>query len=106
MEVTNIEVAFQYGVGDDALEREIARNVQTILSTPLGTCPLYRDFGINVVMVDQPIDVAQNLYAVTVMEAVERWEPRVQVERVTFSGSQDGNLTAKVVLNYVVQRNS
>lgn len=98
MDLSNIEIAFEYGAGEKPLEREIARNVWTILTTPLGTCPLYRDFGIDTTMLDKPIDVAKNLYAVAVMEAVERWEPRVRVQEVTFNPDIDGRLQAKVVI--------
>ena len=100
MDLSNIEIAFEYGKGDDATEREIIRNVHTILTTPVGTCPLYRDFGIDVTTVDKPLDVAKNLYAVAVMEAVEKWEPRVRVQEVTFDTGDDGKLKAKVVIAY------
>lgn len=100
MDVIDVEVSFEYGTGDDPLEREIIRNIRTILTTPIGTCPLYRDFGIDVSMVDEPMDVAKNLYAVAVMEAVEKWEPRVQVQEVTFTPDESGQLKAKVVIEY------
>lgn len=98
MDVSEIEVAFEYGTGDNALEREIARNVQTILTTPVGSCPLYRDFGLDASIIDRPMDVARNLYAVAVMEAVERFEPRVRVQGVTFTPDLTGRLRAKVVI--------
>lgn len=101
MDLSNIEIAFQYGLGDNALEREIARNVQTILTTPVGTCPLYRDFGIDVTSVDKPMDVAKNNYAVAAMEAVDRFEPRVQVQEVTFTqDASSGKFRPKVVIAY------
>lgn len=98
MDLSNIEIAFEYGSGDDALEREIIRNVHTILTTPVGTCPLYRDFGIDVTSLDRPLDVAKNLYAVAVMEAVERYEPRVRVTEVSFATNENGKMQAKVVI--------
>lgn len=100
MDLSNIEIAFEYGLGDDALEREISRNVRTILTTPVGTCPLYREFGIDVTAVDRPMDVAMNLYSVAVMEAVEKFEPRVRVQDVTFAPSPGGRLQTKVVIAY------
>lgn len=100
MDLSNIEIAFAYGKGDDALEREIARNVRTILTTPIGTCPLYREFGIDVTTVDKPMDVAINLYSVAVMEAVEKFEPRVRVQDVAFAPGPDGQLQTKVVIAY------
>ena len=36
-----------YGDGSEAERKEIIRNVQTLLTTPVGTCPLYRDFGLS-----------------------------------------------------------
>lgn len=100
MDLSNIEIAFAYGIGDNALEREITRNVRTILTTPVGTCPLYRDFGVDVTMLDKPMDVAKNLYAVAVIEAVERFEPRVRVQEVIFTPNMDGRLDTKVVIVY------
>lgn len=98
MDLSSIDIEFEYGKGDNATEREIIRNVQTILTTPVGSCPLYRDFGIDVTTVDKPMDVAQNLYAVAIMEAVEKYEPRVRVQEVTFSPDDSGQLKAKVVI--------
>ena len=99
MDLSGIEISFEYGSGGSAQRREIVRNVQTILTTPLGTCPLYRDFGLDVSWLDRPLNQAQNLFALAAMDAVERWEPRVRVESAAFtSDPADGHLTAKVVL--------
>lgn len=99
MDLSDIEISFEYGGDDTAQRREIVRNVQTILTTPLGTCPLYRDFGLDVSWLDRPMDAAQNLFALAAMEAVERWEPRARVNGVTFtSDPADGHLTAKVAI--------
>ena len=99
MDLSNIQISFAYGEGDEAERREIMRNVQTILATPLGTCPLYRDFGLDISVLDAPIDVAQNLLAVEIMDAVDRWEPRVRVTDVTFTADENGKLRTKVVLS-------
>ena len=73
--------------------------MQTILTTPLGTCPLYREFGLDVSYLDHPLDLAQNLFAVAAMEAVERWEPRVRVISVSFvADGTEGRMKAKVVI--------
>ena len=99
MDLSNVQISFAYGEGDEAERREILRNVRTILATPLGTCPLYRDFGIDTSVLDAPIDVAQNLLAVEIMDAVERWEPRVRVTEVTCTADENGKLRTKVVLS-------
>ena len=98
MDLSGIEISFNYGDGSEAERREIIRNVQTLLTTPIGTCPLYRDFGLDVTYLDYPMDLAQNLFAVAAMEAVERWESRVIVTEVTFEADANGHLKAKVVI--------
>ena len=98
MDLSGIEIAFEYGWSDEAQRREIIRNVQTILATPIGTCPLYRDFGLNTTYLDHPLSIAQNLMAVEVIEAIEKWEPRVQVKEVTFEPDKEGKLRTKVVI--------
>ena len=98
MDLSGIEIAFEYGWSVEAQRREIIRNVRTLLATPIGTCPLYRDFGLNTTYLDRPLSIAQNLMAVEVIEAIEKWEPRVQVKEVTFEPDQEGKLKTKVVI--------
>lgn len=98
MDLANIKISFEYGEGDEALRREVERNVRTVLSTPVGTCPLYRDFGISLTALDEPLDVAQNILAVEIIDAVEKWEPRVRVTRVSVEPDANGSLTTKVVI--------
>ena len=98
MDLSEIEISFIYGETAEAEREEIMRNVRTILSTPVGTCPLYRDFGIDVSPVDRPIDVAQSVIAVEIMEAVARYEPRARVIEVNFDPNISGLLKAKAVV--------
>ena len=101
MDLSNIEVGFEYGEDDTAVRKEIVRNVHTILLTPVGTCPLYRDFGLDVSYLDFPPNVAKGLFTVAAIEAVEKWEPRVRVSRVDFQADGvQGKLGAKVVLAF------
>lgn len=99
MYIAGIQVAFDYGAGESPEEREIIRNVRMILASPIGSCPMYRDFGIDASIVDKPLNVAQNLYAVNVMETVEKYEPRVSVRQVLFEPDQNGRLEVKVVIS-------
>lgn len=83
----------------DIDEREdVMRCLRTLLSTPAGTAPLSRDFGIDNSLVDGPMNVAQNILAVEIMEKVIRYEPRVRVKEVEFIPSTDGRISAKVVI--------
>ena len=57
----------------------VLQNIAVILSTPIGTIPLYRDFGLDWSFLDKPTPVAN------VREAIQRWEPRATVLDVSFS---------------------
>ena len=81
---------------------EILQNVRTILTTTKYSVPLDRDFGIDANLIDTPIDYAQAKLTAEIIDAIRRYEPRVSVSKVTFSGNaEDGQLipTVKVVIN-------
>lgn len=76
---------------------EILQNVRTILVTPKYSVPLNRNFGITATMLDLPMPVAQAKLTNEIIEAVQRYEPRVRVTQITFNGEGvDGILRPKV----------
>lgn len=82
---------------------EIVQNVKTIVSTAVGTVPLDRDFGVDSGLVDLPMPVARARLAAELIEKVKRYEPRVKVQRVTFSGDADGRLTPHLEVDILEQ---
>ncbi len=98
MDLSNIAISFTYGGGDKALRTEVERNIKTILSTPKGTCPLYREFGVDIAMLDNPTPIARNMLTVAIIDAIEEWEPRAKVTDVAVGIGADGKMTAKVVI--------
>ncbi len=81
----------------------VLQNIAVILSTPKGTVPLYRSFGLSTEFLDKPIPVAKTMMIAEVREAIEEWEPRATVVGVSFSEdiSQPGALipTVEVEIN-------
>lgn len=69
---------------------EILQNVAFILSTPLFSCCLDREFGWNQ-GIDAPINVLVTKYVANVTQAIHSLEPRAEVVRVSF---EDSNLLA------------
>ena len=63
----------------------VLQNIAVILSTPKGTVPLYREFGLDWKYLDKPMPVAKVLMISEVREAIERWEPRATVLEVSFT---------------------
>jgi phage baseplate assembly protein W len=77
---------------------EVMQNVAMIISTPRGTVPLDRGFGLSQDYIDKPINVAKALLLADIMDTVPKYEPRVQVDDVTFEidESVPGKLIPKV----------
>lgn len=65
---------------------EIMQNVRTILTTAKGEVPLDRDFGIDVSILDGPVSAVTSRLTNKIIEAVERYEPRVRVVNVKYQG--------------------
>ena len=64
--------------------KSVQQCVQNILRTVLGTVPMYREFGIDARFVDTPINVATPIIYATIREAIEEFEPRVEVTDIDF----------------------
>jgi len=83
--------------------KSILQNIRIILSTPKGTVPLYRDFGINMEFLDLPVPAAESYMRTEIRETVELWEPRVRVTGVEFDQEKlaEGRLGATVEVEII-----
>jgi len=87
--VDNLEIA-----------EEIIRNIRMIFTTPMGTVPFDRDFGIDWSILDKPLPQAKGLLTVEYINKVRQYEPRARVQEVTYKHEgTDGSLIPKVVIN-------
>jgi len=77
----------------------LAQSISDILSTPLGSRVMRRDYGSLLFdLLDQPINGALKmlLRAATAI-AIRRWEPRLRLTRVAIDGEpQGGSLTLTI----------
>ena len=82
--------------------QEVVQNVRMILTTPKGSVPLDRDFGLSFTVLDQPTPRAQALLAAEIIDQVGRYEPRAKVVQVDWEPSAgdaaDGRLIPRVSL--------
>lgn len=69
--------------------KSILQNISIILRTFKGSCPMYREFGVKTSLTDRPIPVAKALLYNAIREAVEEYEPRVEVASVDFADSSE-----------------
>ncbi len=83
-------------------EEHLAQSVLDIITTPLGTRPMRRDYGCLLFgLLDAPGNRATLLLVtVAVATALARWEPRISVTQVTFDGDlADGQASVTITGN-------
>ena len=75
---------------------DIRNCLKTIAATRVGSVPLYRHFGTDWEWIDRPEPYAMARYRADLMEAIDRYEPRVEVLSITFkkdkAAAMDGKL--------------
>ncbi len=81
-------------IGLEGVE-EILQNVAVILSTPKGSVPLDREFGVSWMFVDSPTPRALAELRAEILSALERYEPRVRVLEISFTA--DAGKPSKVI---------
>lgn len=81
----------------------VLQNIAVILSTPKGSVPQYREFGLSAVFLDKPTPMAKMMIRAEVREAIERWEPRAQFVGMTFEEriTQPGTLWPAVEVEII-----
>lgn len=72
---------------------DVKRCLETLLSIQAGTQPLDRNLGIDYNgIIGYPMNVAENMLSLEIIEKVSIYEPRVEVEAVSFQTGTDGQL--------------
>jgi len=85
-------------------EEEILQNIENLLTTPKFSVPLDRDFGLSQRFVDKPLPVAEMVFRSEILDAIEKYEPRVRVEGVTFeNGDVPGKLIPRVEVTILAE---
>lgn len=85
----------------------LKQSVVDILSTPIGSRVMRRDYGSRLFyLIDAPLNRATliDLYA-AVAEALAKWEDRITVQQVDVTSSQIGQITLAITGIYYIDGN-
>lgn len=77
---------------------EIKRCLYALYSTPAGSQPLDREFGLSMEFLDYPAPVVKNRYALEVIQKTARYEPRVKAVSVTYKDTANPEHLHPVIL--------
>lgn len=97
MNNTQYEFHLEYTFASEALA-ELNRRIMLLLTTPIGTIPLDREFGTDWSFLDMPSGMAKSLFAAEVAEKIQIFFPEVRVDAVEWTVGEDGTLIPKVVI--------
>lgn len=81
----------------------LRQSIRDILTTPLGTRVMRRDYGSRLYeLVDAPVNQATllDLYAATA-EALATWEPRIALQRVQVTTAEPGSVVLSLTGQYL-----
>ncbi len=77
---------------------EIIQNVKTIISTPKGSVPLMRDFGVDWQVIDTLTPELELKLKEEIFTQIERWEKRAKVTKISILPDKDGKPTVTLTL--------
>lgn len=77
------------------IEEEVLQNVVTLISTSKYDVPLDRGFGLEQQFIDMPLPTAQAIFISEIFDAIEKYEPRAEVLKITFE--QDEKMSGKLI---------
>ena len=81
---------------------DVKRCLETLCSIRAGSQPLDRNLGIDYdSVVGYPINVAENMLALEIIDKINTYEPRVEVNSVSFEHNANGQLIPHI---YVTKR--
>jgi uncharacterized protein len=97
--INNTQYKFHlaYTFTSDALA-ELNRKISLLLTTPVGTMPLDREFGTDWSFLDAPSEAAKSLFVAEIADKIQTFIPEVRVEAVEWVVSDVGALIPKVVI--------
>lgn len=78
----------------ESREEEILQNIENLLTTTKFSVPLDRDFGLSQRFIDKPLPVAEMVFRSEILDAIEKYEPRVSIGDVTF---ENGDVPGKLI---------
>jgi phage baseplate assembly protein W len=84
-------------IAPKSVVEEITQNVRMILTTPKGTLPLDRDFGLDFDLIDKPMPVAKLDMEVEIVRQVSRYEPRARVVQVTWQEAKTDAMDGRAI---------
>lgn len=82
---------------------EVLQNIRTIVSTPAGSVPIIREFGVDYSMLDEPMPIVKAKLSSILYAVIKQYEPRATVAQIVFHEQPaDGVLVPIITISEVI----
>jgi hypothetical protein len=90
-----------YEAENGNLSENLRKQLNLLMTTPVGTVVLDRDFGIDTSFLDQAVPAAQSELAAELAVKIEKYIPELTLKEVRRTGADtNGHVNTKVVVAY------
>jgi len=79
-------------------DRRTIEGLRTLTTTPIGTCPMSRQFGVDMNILDVPETHIKPRVAVEFRTKINQYMPLVDVREISFSKNDYGHIVPRVVI--------
>lgn len=82
----------------------LRQSIIDILTTPIGSRVMRRDYGSRLFeLIDAPVNRETLVdYYAAVAEALDRWEPRIQLQQVDITSAKVGSIELSITGKYLI----
>ncbi len=91
----NFQLEFTFT--DNRVE-DLNRRLTLLITTPVGTMPLEREFGMTQTFLDSPSEAAKAMFTAELTEKVAIYIPEIHVASVDWVAGEHGSIIPKVVI--------
>jgi len=102
----DLDSPFHWKLNHENYVEEVLQNVQLLCATRKGSVSHYRDFGLSWEWLDKPAAVAQAMLHAELQDALAQYEPRAEIDSITFAGDTSQPETLKILLQLEISEES
>lgn len=81
------------------IDSDIIDSLKLLITTPMGTVALDRDYGLNIDFIDLPLHLAKQNFSTQLITKIRKYEPRITVKKIEFTTvPQNGQVIPKITI--------
>lgn len=81
----------------ESVDTELMNKIKLLFTTPKGSIPYDRDYGIDFSIIDKPISIVKGLLMVSYIDALRRYVSNISIEDI-YLEIKDFSIISKVVI--------